>query len=115
MKDMEKDMMKMDENMIYEVSDQELEQTAGGAVRPYHQYSTSSRWKTVKGLKSGYLAMRTQRCYDYRNEMRGCELYNGDKVKLVEKAVTGSDGRKYAKVYSPKHNATGYVNADYLK
>ena len=88
------------------VNEAELEQAAGG-IGP-------NGWATVCGLKSGWLAMRTAPTYDYNNEMRGNELYNGDQVQITGSYVQGYDGRTYVWVYSPKTNASGYVNAAYI-
>ena len=74
------------------LSDDSLEDIAGGRGGDVGDI------RVVYGLKTGYLAMRTARCYDYKNEMRGHELYNGDKVKIIEKSTKGTDGRYYTKV-----------------
>lgn len=58
-------------------------------------------------VKEGYLALRTAKAYDDRNEIG--ELYTGDTVE-----VTDSSDSKYWYVYSPKHGKSGYVNKDYL-
>ena len=90
------------------LEDQELEQAAGGAG--YY----SDGWRIVTGLQSGYLALRTAPGYDYSNELRGHELYNGDSVKIEGPTTVASDGRPYTYVYSPKTDRWGYVNANYL-
>ena len=89
------------------VNEQDLENVSGG-------YSYDSGWRMVMGLQSGYLAMRTYPSYDYSNEIRGCELYNGDTVQITGSWVQGSDGRTYVWVYSPKTGTSGYVNAAYI-
>ena len=47
--------------------------------------------------------------------MRGHELYNGDKVKIIEKSTKGTDGRYYTKVKSKKDGNKGWVNSSFLK
>lgn len=97
---MSEDIRKMDEQNVEEVS--------GGAG--YY----SDGWRIVTGLQTGYLALRTKPGYDYGNEIRGCELYNGDRVKIDGATVTGPDGKPYTYVYSPKSDRWGYVNANFL-
>ena len=58
-------------------------------------------------VDKGYLALRTAKAYDSRNEIG--ELYTGDTVQVTDT----SDGT-YWYVYSPKHGRCGYVNRDYL-
>ena len=58
-------------------------------------------------VPTGYLALRTAKAYDYRNEIG--ELYTGDTVELQD----ASDAT-YWYVYSPKHGRSGYVNKNYL-
>ena len=58
-------------------------------------------------VSSGYLALRTAKAYDSRNEIG--ELYSGDTVYLQD----GSDST-YWYVYSPKLGKYGYVNRNYL-
>ena len=91
------------------LSDDSLEDIAGGRGGDVGDI------RVVYGLKTGYLAMGTARCYDYKNEMRGHELYNGDKVKIIEKSTKGTDGRYYTKVKSKKDGNKGWVNSSFLK
>ncbi len=93
---------------IKKINDEEVSEVSGGNAVGY------GYWYTVSNLASGYLAMRTAPTYDYGNEIRGAELYNGDRVQLVGGFTNGYDGRTYAMVYSPKTNTTGYVNSSYL-
>ena len=58
-------------------------------------------------VDKGYLALRTAKAYDSRNEIG--ELYTGDTVH-----VTDTSDCTYWYVYSPKHGRCGYVNRDYL-
>ena len=69
------------------LNDQEVEKVAGGQSK----YAVDG-WMTVCRLESGYLAMRTAPTYDYSNEIRGAELYNGDQVQIKGSKVQGSDG-----------------------
>ena len=61
---------------------------------------------TVK-VATGYLALRTAKAYDYKNEIG--KLYTGDTVNVQDK----SDAT-YWWVYSPKYSKSGYVNKNYL-
>ena len=58
-------------------------------------------------VDKGYLALRTAKAYDSRNEIG--ELYTGDTVD-----VTDTSDSTYWYVYSPKHGKSGYVNRNYL-
>ena len=97
----------MDE--LKKINDQDLEEVVGGFQ------NQNGRWRVVAGLQTGWLAMRTAPTYDYSNEMRGNELYNGDQVQVLSAPVVGSDNRTYILVYSPKTGARGYVNASFLR
>ena len=61
----------------------------------------------IVSVAKGYLALRTGAAYDTANEIG--ELYTGDTVKVLQYS-----NDKYWFVYSPKHNANGYVNCNYL-
>lgn len=91
------------------LSDDDLEDIAGGAG------SSKKIFKKVAGLKSGYLAIRSEKCYDYKNEKRGHELYNGDLVQVLKPSSTGSDGRPYTYIRSLKDDCKGYANSNFLK
>ena len=67
--------------------------------------SVGSTW-TVR-VASGYLALRTAKAYDSRNEIG--ELYTGDTVQVQD-----TSDATYWYVYSPKHGKSGYVNKNYL-
>ena len=58
-------------------------------------------------VAKGYLALRTAKAYDSRNEIG--ELYTGDTVE-----VTDTSDNTYWYVYSSKLNKSGYVNKNYL-
>lgn len=62
--------------------------------------------KTVS-VNKGYLALRSAKAYDDKNEIG--ELYTGDTVKVID-----SSDSTYWYVYSPKHEKNGFVNKDYL-
>ena len=68
--------------------------------------TVSGQTWTVSVAK-GYLALRTAKAYDSRNEIG--ELYTGDTVQ-----VTDTSDATYWYVYSPKHGKSGYVNKNYL-
>ena len=91
------------------MNEQELKEVAGGFGNP------NDAWRVVGGLQTGWLAMRTAPVYDYNNEMRGNELYNGDRVQILSAPVSGRDGKTYILVFSPKTGARGYVNASFLR
>ena len=93
---------------LKKINDVEVEEVAGGAGYKANGY------RTVCRLEKGYLAMRTAPTYDYSNEIRGAELYNGDQVILLGTPVIGSDGRTYVYVQAVKNNVQGYVNNAYL-
>ena len=94
------------------LSEEEVKDVNGGYGYGYYD----DGWRTVVGLQSGYLAMRTRPAYDYNNEIRGCELHNNDRVQITGSPVpvTGTDGYAYLWVFSPKYGVSGYVNASYL-
>ena len=91
---------------LEKVADQELEKTAGGV--------NAGGWATVNGLQTGYLAMRTQPKYDYNNEIRGSESYNGQVLQITGSYVTGADGKTYVWVYNPRSGMSGWANASFL-
>ena len=68
--------------------------------------STGGSNYTVSVAK-GYLALRTAKAYDSRNEIG--ELYSGDTVQVQD-----TSDNTYWYVYSPKLNKSGYVNRNYL-
>lgn len=67
---------------------------------------SSGDMRTVS-VSSGYLALRTDKAYDSRNEVGA--LYTGDVVQLLD-----TRDSQYWYVYSPKLGRSGYVNKDYL-
>ena len=68
--------------------------------------STAGYSYTVS-VSKGYLALRTAKAYDDKNEIG--ELYSGDTVQVQD-----SSDSTYWYVYSPKLNKSGYVNRNYL-
>ncbi len=68
--------------------------------------SPSGTTYTVSVAK-GYLALRTAKAYDSRNEIG--ELYTGDTF-----TATDTSDNTYWYGYSPKYNKYGYVNRNYL-
>ena len=87
--------------------DQELEQVVGGV--------SQDGWTVVTGLQTGYLALRTQPGYDYNNEIRGSESYNGDPLQITGTYAIGFDGKTYVWVYNPRSARSGWVNASFLR
>lgn len=88
------------------LSSEQLEKVAGGV----DMYG----WATVYGLQTGYLALRTSPGYDFNNEIRGSESYNGDRLQITGSYTTGFDGRTYVWVYNPRSGRSGWVNAAFL-
>ena len=91
---------------IEKMSDQELESTAGGFA--------AGTWVTVRGLQTGYLALRTAPTYDYKNEIRGSESANGQPLQITGGYTVGADGRTYVWVYNPRSGMSGWTNAAFL-
>lgn len=88
-------------------SEQELEQIAGGI--------SNDGWATVTGLHKGFLALRTAPVYDYYNEIKGSESYNGDRLRITGSYTTGTDGETYVWVYNPRTGRSGWTNSRYLR
>ena len=88
------------------MSEQELEGVAGGFA--------AGAWVTVKGLQTGYLALRTASKYDYANEIRGSESVNGQLLQITGGYTVGPDGRTYVWVFNPRSGMSGWTNAQYL-
>ena len=93
---------------LNKINEMEVESVNGG-----NGYNADG-YRTVTGLQTGWLAIRTAPTYDYANEIRGSELYNGDQVILLGAPVVGSDGRTYVFVQACKNGTQGYVNAAFL-
>ena len=89
-------------------SDLELEDVVGGVF-------TVDQWVTVTGLRAGFLALRTQPGYDYNNEIKGSESYNGDLLQITGGYAVGFDGKTYVWVYNPRSGRSGWTNAHYLR
>ena len=83
----------MDE--LKKINDQELEEVVGGFQ------NQDGSWRIVAGLQTGWLAMRTAPTYDYSNEMRGNELYNGDRVQVLSGTTSECEGVCHAFCNSP--------------
>ena len=58
---------------------------------------------------NGYLALRSQPCYDAANEIG--KLHTGDTVELISSYNTGS----YVEVFAPSLGMYGYVNGGFLR
>ena len=78
----------------------------GYVNRNYLVGGSGGETRTVS-VSKGYLALRTAKAYDSRNEIG--ELYTGDTVELID-----TSDSTYWYVYSPKHGKSGYVNKNYL-
>ena len=96
---------------IKKINEQELEEVAGG-------YGYDNGWRTVRGIQSGYLAIRTQPAAKYENEINHVGLNNGDKVQITGSYVQGTGfgggAATYVWVYAPKFGISGYVNAAFI-
>ena len=96
---------------IKKINEQELEEVAGG-------YGYDNGWRTVRGIQSGYLAIRTQPAAKYENEINHVGLNNGDKVQITGSYVQGTGfgggAATYVCVYAPKFGISGYVNAAFI-
>ena len=75
----------------------------------YLEYYSDETSKLIYGVSvsKGYLALRTAKAYDARNEIG--KLYNGDQVEIQD-----SSDSQYWYVYAPSLGKYGYVNCDYL-
>ena len=93
---------------LNKINEMEVENVTGG-----NGYNANG-YRTVCGLQTGWLAMRTAPTYDYTNEIRGSELNNGDQVIVLGTPVAGSDGRTYIYIQAVKNGTKGYVNAAFL-
>ena len=95
------------------INEQELEKIAGGS-----EYEYDSFWRTVRGLESGYLAIRTQPSANYENEINHIGLVNGDRVQItgcyVQGTGFGGSTATYVWVFAPKFGISGYVNAAFI-
>lgn len=70
--------------------------------------NTKAAGTTFKvSVKSGYLALRSERAYDKKNEIG--QLNTGDLVEVIDKKDS-----TYWYAYSPKLNEYGYVDKNYL-
>lgn len=92
--------------VMEKLNEQDLEGVAGG-------YAPGT-WVTVRGLQTGYLALRTQPNYDYANEIRGSESGNGQPLQITGGYAVGADGRTYVWVYNPRSGMSGWTNAAFL-
>ena len=104
-------------NDIRKMNNEELTQVTGGVEGMVGLYD--GEYMEVQGLESGWLALRSEPCYDYKNEIG--QLFNGDRVKLCgNDAMAEHDFDKteytgYTWVYSPRLNKSGWVNKRFLR
>ncbi len=103
-------------NDMKKMNNVELNQVNGGVDGMVGLYD--GEYKTVSGLRAGYLAIRNDPCYKYENEIG--KLYNGDKVKICGNGAFADHdfgGRQtgYIWVYAPSVNKSGWVNSSFLK
>ena len=104
------------ENEFKKVTSEELDEVSGGRDGIHGMYAGPI--KTVHGLESGWLALRSEPCYDASNEIG--KLYNGDKVQVIgNDALTDHDFdgpgmTSYTWVYSKKLNKSGWVNSRFI-
>ena len=83
---------------------EELEKVAGGKSA-FDNFET----RKVSGLKTGWLALRTEAAYDPKNEIG--QLYNGDEVTVYYDCTRNG----YTWVYSAKVGKSGWVNSNFIK
>lgn len=105
-------------NEFEKLNEEELEQAAGGKSGIKAIDGGGSTHKTVTGLKTGYLALRSAPGYNYSNEIG--QLYNGDKVEVVGETIWVNNDfhgktTPYTKVRIRHTDKVGYVNANFLK
>lgn len=108
-------------NEFEKINEEELEQATGGSGG-ITGIAEGSTHKKVKGLKTGYLALRNAAGYDYSNEIG--QLQNGDEVDITGPTVTVKNDfqgktTKYTWVTVRKSKTcakgkSGYVNASFL-
>lgn len=104
------------ENEFKKMNDEELGEVAGG--KNALSGSDHSRKATVRGLQTGFLALRKAPVYDDSNIIG--HLYNGYKVRLGDKATTTSHdfnhngATPYVWVYSYDLDKSGWVNASFI-
>lgn len=98
------------------ISESELNEISGGVDGMVGLFD--GEYRTVHGLTSGWLAMRSDPSYNSNNEIG--KLYNGDRVKIIgNDAITDRDFDKgpvttYTWVYSEKLNKSGWVNKRFI-
>ena len=92
---------------IESIGGQDLEKVVGGSFTP-------GGWVTVGKLETGYLALRTMPTYNYGNEIRGSESYNGQPLQVTGGYTIGSDGKTYVWVTNPRTGESGWTNAAFL-
>ncbi len=103
-------------NEYKEMNNEELKQTVGGRDGKVGLWEGPTR--TVHGLQTGWLALRSEPRYDYHNEIG--QLYNGDVVQIMgNDAITEHDFDKaeytaYTWVYSKRLNKSGWVNSRFI-
>ena len=81
-----------------------MEQVAGAK-----RVSRHLERRAVSGLKTGWLALRTDAAYDPKNEIG--QLYNGEEVQVYYDCTRNG----YTWVYFPKLNKSGWVNSNFVK
>ena len=103
-------------NEYRKMNNEELTQTVGG--RDGKVGIEEGPKRTVHGLESGWLALRSEPCYDYHNEIG--QLYNGDVVQIMgNDAITYNDFDKtpttaYTWVYSKRLDKSGWANSRFI-
>ena len=80
---------------------------SGYVNKNYLVAQSSASGNYTVSVSSGYLALRTAKAYDEKNEIG--QLYSGDTVQVQD-----TSDSTYWYVYAPKLNKSGYVNRNYL-
>lgn len=91
------------------INDIDLEKVAGG--------NDGLTTRKVTGIKTGFLALRSDTCYDEKNELG--TLYNGDYVYSTERycgiyVYVYAECKKDTTYDRPAYSGYGWVNSNYL-
>ena len=103
-------------NAYMKMSNEELMLAVGG--RHGKKGLCEGPIRTVHGLQSGWLALRSDSRYDANNEIG--QLYNGDTVQIMgNAAIVDNDFDRapvtsYTWVYSDRLKKSGWVNSRFI-
>ena len=77
------------------------------AANGYSGSAYTEKWIYTAKVKSGYLALRNAKAFDYNNEIGA--IYTGEQVQVINK-----ESGDYWYVYVPTLGKYGYTNKNYL-